>query len=167
MNVNQSSSILPAACAAVALALALVTPATAEEGHDHGKRIAGPHGGRVLTAVEPHLEFLVTKERKVQITAVDGEGKAVPLGEQSVQVTGGRRSQPTKLSFTREGDSLVSSNSLPEGNGFPVVVQIKSAPDAKAVFEKFNLNLHDCPTCDHAEYACTCVHADEEGHAKP
>ena len=57
------------------------------DGHDHGKhakKIAGPNGGRVLTGVEPHLEFFLTKDRKVKITAVDDDGKAVELGEQSV-----------------------------------------------------------------------------------
>ncbi len=138
------------------------------EGHDHAehaKKIAGPNGGRVLTGVEPHLEFFVTKDRKVKITAVDDDGKAVSLGEQTVTVTGGSRSKPTRMKFAKDGDSLISDKAFPEGNNLPVVVQIKAKPDAKTVIEKFSLNLSDCPGCDFLEYACTCDHGgDEEGH---
>lgn len=149
--------------ATLAAAFAIATPASAEDPHDHVAHvhetaIAGPNGGRVITSVEPHLEFFVTAERKVKITAVGDDGKALPLGEQSVSVIGGSRANPTRMAFAKDGDSLVSDKAFPEGNDFPVVVQIKVKPDAKAVIEKFNLNLSDCPTCEHAEYACTCEH---------
>ena len=135
------------------------------EGHDHGKKIAGPNGGRILTGIEPHLEFFVTKDRKVKITAVDDHGKAVALGEQSVRIIAGDRSKPTRMSFAKDGESLISDKAFPEGNDFPVVVQIKAKPDAKTVIEKFNLDLSDCPTCKYKEYACVCDHDDEEeGH---
>lgn len=136
------------------------------EGHDHDEAEAGPNGGKVLHEVEPHLEFFVTEDRKVQITALGEDGKAMPIGEQTVRVTGGSRSNPTKMSFAKQGDVLISDTAFPEGNDFPVVVQIKPAADAKTVIEKFNLNLADCPTCKYAEYACTCEHGDDdhEGH---
>ncbi len=155
---------MPAACAAVAMAVA--PSVCAEQGHDHAKKIAGPNGGRVINTVEPHLEFFVTKDRKVKITAANDDGKAIALGGQTVRVIGGSRSNPTRLSFTKEGDSLVSDKALPEGNDFPVVVQIKVTSDAKTVIDKFNLNLKDCPTCEHKEYACTCDHGEgsHEGH---
>src|SRR6056297_132527 len=35
--------------------------------HAHGDIEAGPNGGRILDDVEPHLEFLVTEDRKVEI----------------------------------------------------------------------------------------------------
>ncbi|MAS95040.1 MAG: hypothetical protein CMO55_17730 [Verrucomicrobiales bacterium] len=136
-----------------------------EHDHDHHEAIAGPNGGKVIQEVEPHLEFFVTEDRKVQITALGEDGKAIPIAEQSVRVTGGDRSNPTRMSFEKKGDVLVSDTAFPEGNDFPVVVQIKTAPDAKTAMEKFNLNLNDCPTCDYKEYACTCDHGDDhEGH---
>lgn len=139
-----------------------------KDGDHEAKKIAGPNGGRVLTGVEPHLEFFVTEDRKVKITAVDDAGKAIALGEQSVSVTGGSRSNPTRMSFTKDGDSLVSDKVFPDGNNLPVVVQIKAKPDAKTVIEKFTLNLSDCPTCKNKEYACTCAHGEgaggHEGH---
>lgn len=134
--------------------------------HAHSKKIAGPHGGRILTSVEPHLEFFFTEDRKVKFTAVDDAGKAIPLGKPSVTVTGGSRSNPTRLSFTQEGNSLISDKAFPEGNMLPIIIQIKTTPDAKTVIEKFNLNLSDCPGCQHLEYACTCDHGTDghEGH---
>ncbi len=174
-----------------ALALSFTATSFAEEKHDHGdhkghdhkehaeekkqdhsKKIAGPHGGRIITTVEPHLEFFLTEDRKVKITAVDDAGKAIPLGDQSVTVTGGNRTNPTRLSFAKDGNSLISDKAFPEGDMLPVVVQIKTSPDAKTTIEKFNLNLNECPTCKHAEYACTCDHHakghkghdDHEGH---
>ena len=164
--------ILPIATSAIAF---MATPFASAENHgddhtgddheehaDHAaaKKIAGPNGGRILMEAEPHLEFFVTKDRKVKITAVDDQGKAIALGEQSVDLIGGDRKNPIKMKFTKEGDSLVSDKAFPEGNDFPVVVSIKTSPDAKKVRAKFNLNLADCPSCDYLEYACTCDHGD-------
>ncbi|MEQ1853811.1 MAG: hypothetical protein ABMA01_19725 [Chthoniobacteraceae bacterium] len=150
-----------------ALALALSVPAfAAEKEHNHEKKDAGPNGGRVITAVEPHLEFLVTKDRKVEITALTKDLKAGKLSGQVIAVTGGDRSKPTKLEFKEEGGKLVSSNALPEGNDFPVSVSIKPSASGKAVYEKFNLNLEKCPTCKHQEYACICAHTHDDKEKK-
>jgi hypothetical protein len=124
----------------------------------HGKNVAGPNGGRLITALDPHAEFFVTAERKVQITFVGNDGKAVAPAGQIVVVTAGERSAPTKLTFTQVGGVLLSDQTLPEGNNFPAVVQIKATPDAKAVAARFNVNLSICPGCSKAEYACTCGH---------
>ncbi|MFT5468804.1 MAG: hypothetical protein ACI8UO_003916 [Verrucomicrobiales bacterium] len=128
--------------------------------HDHAKIIAGPNGGRVLISVEPHLEFLVMKDRRVRITAVshDDKPKAIALDEQSVKVIAGKRRAPTRLKFIREENSLISDGPLPDGMNFPVVVQIKVDADSRTVIDKFQLNLQDCPTCDYKEYACVCDH---------
>lgn len=143
------------------LAIALLTSLTAHAGkdHSHEKKIAGPNGGRILTSIEPHAEFFVTADRKVQITFVDDEFKAIAPAEQVVAVTTGERSAPVKMSFTKTGNALLSEQTVPEGNNFPVVVQIKTSPAAKATVEKFTLNLSNCPDCKLAEYACICPHA--------
>ncbi|MBN8422361.1 MAG: hypothetical protein J0L73_25825 [Verrucomicrobia bacterium] len=130
--------------------------------HDHGKIKAGPTGGRLITEVEPHAEFLVNKDSKVEIRFVDDDNKVVPPGEQVVTVTLGERSAPTKLSFSTEGDKLISDKTIPAGNDYPTVVQIRAKEGAKAVNEKFHLNLESCPTCKNKEYACTCAHGAEE-----
>ncbi|YCM44642.1 hypothetical protein V2O64_01225 [Verrucomicrobiaceae bacterium 227] len=137
--------------------------------HDHAEHahsehaVKGPNNGRMIMEVDPHAEFFVTKDRKVQITFVDDDGKMVPLEAQKVTIVCGDRSKPTILKMVEKDGKLVSSNDLPAGNDFPTVVSIKATPGAKTVREKFNLNMNDCPTCDFAEYNCTCDHGDEEG----
>ncbi|MES2570222.1 MAG: hypothetical protein V4710_09240 [Verrucomicrobiota bacterium] len=145
--------------------VALAFPAFAKDEHKHAVK-EGPNGGRVLSAVEPHLEFLVTKERKVQIIALTDDLKPATLTGQVITVTGGDRAKPTKLQFKEENGKLLSSNALPEGNDYPVSVSIKKDAGGKAVYEKFNLNLENCPTCNHQEYACICDHVQEAKEAK-
>ncbi len=108
---------------------------------DHEKIIAGPNGGRVITSVEPHLEFFVNKDRTVTITALDDNNKATKITGQKVKLTAGKRLAPTRLKFIEKDGVLVSDGKLPEGNDFPVVVQIRTAEGAKKVNAKFNLNL--------------------------
>jgi hypothetical protein len=135
----------------------------AKEHAEHAKKSAGPNGGRVVTATEPHFEFFVLPDGKVKITFLGENGKATALKDQSVTAVGGDRAKPTKLAFAKDGESLVSDKPLPEGKMVPIVVMVKVTADAKTVIEKFTVNLSDCPTCEHKEYACTCEHG-EEGH---
>jgi len=46
--------------------------------------------------VDPKAEFFVTKDRKVQITFLDKEGKAIEPAAQVVTVTAGERSAPVR-----------------------------------------------------------------------
>ena len=130
--------------------------------HAHEHAISGPNGGRVLHDVDPHAELFVTKDRKIQITFLDAEGKAVAPGNQSISVICGKRSSPTRMSFAKEGSSFLSDKALPAGMNIPTVVQIKMTPDGKKETIKLNLNLEECPTCDFLEYACTCEHDKED-----
>lgn len=127
--------------------------------HEEGPaKKAGPNGGRVITAVEPHAEFFVTPEKKVRITFLTEDGKPVAKDGAEISLVGGDRANPTKLNFVKEGDAYVSDKPLPEGQNLPVIVKIKAGADAKQVTEKFGLNLADCSECKHKEYACTCAH---------
>lgn len=131
-------------------------------GHSHAKKVAGPNGGRILTGPDFRAEFYVTDDRKVQITFLDEENKAIAPAAQTVSVICGDRSNPTTLSPTKKGDGveLVSSATLPDGNNFPTIVTVQTTPDAKPARAKFTLNMTQCPSCDHKEYACTCDHHD-------
>ena len=141
-----------------------------DEGHGKGGeaktnvREAGPNGGRILHGVEPHLAFFVTEDRRVLVTALDDALNPVAIGTQEIHITAGDRSNPVKLNLIKEGAFLVSEAAFPEGDDFPIVVQVKAAPGAKNVFEKFTLDLSECPTCDYLEYACTCDHGDGHDH---
>jgi len=126
--------------------------------HSHEKKVAGPNGGRLITSVKPHLEFFVTKDRKVKITAVDDHNKVIAITEQTVKVSGGSRSNPVRLEFEKNGGALISSNVFLQGKKIPVIVQIKVSSDSKTVTEKFYLDQNICPKCKFEEYACICGH---------
>lgn len=143
--------------ALLALALAFSAGAADQDKHDHEIK-AGPTGGRLITEVEPHVEFFVNKDNKVEIRFVDDANKVVAPGGQVIAVTLGDRSAPTKLAFTQDGDKLVSDKAIPAGNNLPTVVQIRAGAGSKPVTEKFNLNLEQCPDCPNKEYACICAH---------
>lgn len=121
---------------------------------------AGPNGGRILKGVEPRAEFFVTTDKKIRITFLDAEGKPAAQENAQITVTSGDRSNPTKMTFTKDGTSYISDKALPEGQNVPVVVQVKATADGKSVTEKFGANLANCGECKHAEYACTCDHAE-------
>jgi DTW domain-containing protein YfiP len=123
------------------------------------EKIKAPNGGRIIGTVTPNAEFLITKDNKVEIRFLDASGKVIAPEAQTVSMVMGDRSAPTKLVFTKDGDKLVSDKVVPEGKELPVVLQIKSTPDAKAVTTKFNLNMATCPECKLIEYACICDHA--------
>ncbi|MEM8955403.1 MAG: hypothetical protein AAGD22_14715 [Verrucomicrobiota bacterium] len=143
---KQISKLFPVTLVSLALlAFSGAQNSGAHEGHDHSDGKKGPNGGKLFFSVEPHAEFLVTKDRKVQITFVDENDKIVPVSEQTVTVIAGDRSSPTKLTFAKSGDVLLSDAPLPEGETFPAVVQIKPSPDAKIVIERLNVNLSDYP----------------------
>ncbi|MBL9157640.1 MAG: hypothetical protein JNJ70_09220 [Verrucomicrobiales bacterium] len=155
---------------ATLLALALSSFAFADEkkkddhDHDHEHIIAGPTGGRMITEVEPHAEFFVNADNKIEIRFFNHDNELVAPAGQTVSVIMGERSKPTKLAFAQEGDKLISDQAIPDGNLLPTVVQIKVGADAKTVTERFNLNLSVCPTCEYKEYACICDHEHEHDH---
>lgn len=132
--------------------------AHSHEGGEHQKKRAGPNGGRVITKVEPHAEFFVTSDKKVQITFLNHDYKAIPIAKQKVTLIGGDRSNPTRIKFIEKDNMLISDQTLPDINNMPVVLQIKTTPDSKTVREKFYLNFNECSSCDYKEYACICGH---------
>lgn len=141
-----------------------------EEAHAEVETLEGPNKGRIITSTEPHLEFFVTPDRKILLTFLDEKNMPIALEAPVVSAIGGERANPTRMTFVEsgEGGALLSDVSLPEGKNIPIILQIKTAPDADNVTEKFNINLTKCPTCVHLEYACVCDHGheghDHEGH---
>ena len=125
-------------------------------GHDHVK--AGPNQGRLIETVSPKAEFVVLDGGKVQITFFDDAMKVVAPASQIVSVVSGERSNPAELTFTAQGQSLVSTEAIPAGNNFPTIVAIKADAAGDEMISKFTLNLTDCSSCDNKEYACECHH---------
>ena len=125
--------------------------------HHHASK-AGPNGGKVLHEVHPHAELLVTRDRKLQITFLTEKGKATAPGEQTVTVICGKRTRPTRMRFSRKGNSFVSDKSLPRGLRIPTVIQLRMKPGGKSTIIRLNLNLEKCSDCQALEYACVCPH---------
>lgn len=128
--------------------------------HDGEKSEGGPNGGRLITSVNPAIEFIVEDDRSARILFLDAERNTVAPTTQIVSLIGGERTNPTTIAFVPNGNGLRSDKPLPEGNSVPVVLQIKPSPSADTVREKFNVNLSECPTCRYQEYACVCGHDD-------
>ena len=119
----------------------------ADHDHDEDKNKKGPNGGILIHSVEPHFELTVTKDHKAKITFLDDDNKVIAPEKQVITATGGERSNPTRLTFAKgEGDhvnSLLSDKAIPAGEHVDIVLQIKTAPDAKSVTERITLHLHD------------------------
>lgn len=128
----------------------------------HAKQKQGPNKGRLITELEPHLEFLVTKEGKVQLTFVDDDNKGVVQPEATVALICGDRTKPTQLTFEKTKTGYLSRGKLPEGKHIPTILRVKPGAGAKMKTIRFNLDLNDCPTCDFAEYNCTCDHGSDD-----
>ena len=119
-----------------------------EEHHEHEEHVTkGPNGGHVIESTAGFaFEVTVDKERKARIVFLDKQLKPVALGEQSITGIAGERSAPVKLAFAKgtdkDSDVLVSDKALPAGAHVPVILMVKTAPDAKPVVERFELHLH-------------------------
>ena len=119
---------------------------------------AGPNGGRLLEKTSPKAEFFVERDHTVKVSFFDAALKPVAAAGQRVTVVADAKGGKTKLEFEKKGDVLVSKSKLPEGDGYPVVVQFKQDAEAKPQNFRFALDLHNCGGCKRAEYACTCGH---------
>jgi len=123
--------------------------------------VGGPQGGKLLDNESPKAEFFVNKEGKVEIRFYDQEMKVVSPAEQVVNVIAEAPGGKMKMILQPAGDALVSSEALPEGDGYMIVIQIRTAPGDKP--QNFRITYHTefCGECSRAEYACTCDHAGE------
>ncbi len=122
------------------------------------KHSGGPNGGRLFGQVQPHAEFLVQKDRTVAISFYDEAMKLVPVGAQTATLVAETIAGKTKIEFERKGNVLVSKSTLPEGDGYNLVLQFKQAAEAKPQNFRFKFETHDCGKCRRMEYACTCDH---------
>ena len=133
------------------------------KGHDHDDhkghvKKAGPHGGRLVSSITPNVEIVLTDARKLVVNVLDKHGKPTDPSDFEVSAIGGSRSNPTKLTFAKEGNRFVSTTAVPAGNKTPVVVTLKPTKNGKAVYERFHADQSSCGSCEYKEYACVCGH---------
>ena len=131
----------------------------AESGHSH-KTIAGPKGGKILESTPLHAEFFVQADRKVSVTFYDADMKPVAPSTQKLKVIAEAKPDKATLEFEKMNDAFISKTTLPEGNGYRVVVQIKTDTSAKPQNFRIDYIPAICNGCKRAEYACTCEHAE-------
>ena len=127
----------------------IAIPAAARD--DEHKHNGGPNGGKLFGQVQPHAEFLVQKDRTVTISFYDEAMKPVPAAAQTATLVAETKAGKTKIEFERKG-------TLPDGDGYNLVLQFKQAADAKPQNFRFKFETHVCGECRRMEYACTCDH---------
>ncbi len=130
----------------------------AESGHSH-QALAGPKGGKIVESLPLHAEFLVQADKKVSVTFYDDTMKPITPSTQQVKVIAEAKTGKTVLEFEKTGAAFLSKTTLPDGDGYRLVLQIKNDPAAKP--QNFRIDYHSalCKGCQRAEYACTCEHA--------
>jgi hypothetical protein len=137
------------------LALCLFLPAGQVSAGE--KIVAGPKGGRVLES-EPHLvEFLVTKDRRVEVTFYDARRQIVAPGERVVAVMAEPKAGRVAIPLENSPTGFLSTTALPTGEPYRVVVQVRENAGARPRNFRLELNLEPCGGCKLAEYACTCA----------
>jgi hypothetical protein len=117
---------------------------------------AGPRKGLILDLGGKQAEFFVEKDRSISIALYDAVMKAQPASTEVITATAEAPSGKAKIAFEVKDGKLVSTTKLPEGEGYQVVVQAKSTPEAKTKNFRIKLQLYICKGCGNAEYACTC-----------
>jgi response regulator RpfG family c-di-GMP phosphodiesterase len=117
---------------------------------------AGPRKGLLLELGTKQAEFFVEKDRSISIAVYDAALKAQPASTEVITATAEAPSGKVKIEFEKKGDLLVSKTKLPEGEGYQVVLQAKSTPDAKSKNFRIKLLTHTCKECSNPEYACIC-----------
>ncbi len=120
---------------------------------------AGPHGGKLLEAKPLPAEFQIMADGKVAVTFYSEDRQPVPPTEQTVRITAQAPGGNSTFVMEKNENGFLSTESLPEGDGYNIVVQIKASPDGS--FQNFRVpySLEICPECSRSEYACICDHA--------
>lgn len=133
---------------------------THEDGHHTG--VPGPNGGRLIVEVEPHLEFFLQPDRFARITFVNDDIEPIAPVDLTISLTGGDRTNPIQIGFTKKESYLLSEVALPDDPDLAIVIQVSGGENDEPVFERFHLNMATCPDCDLHEYACICGHSEHE-----
>ena len=120
--------------------------------------VPGPKGGRLLDAPPHRAEFSVGTDRRVEITFYDDALKPIAHGGHQVKVFAELPDGRQTIELQENAHGFASTQPLPAGEPYRIVVQFRSGPQSRAVNHRIDLNLAHCGGCDRAEYACTCDH---------
>ena len=144
--------------------LLMATGAFAEEAHGHDKVIPGPKGGKIVEVEGGHAEFFVQSDKKISVTFYGEDMKPLAPAEQTIVAIAEAPAGKSKLEFDKTGDAFISKTALPDGEGYRIVLQVRSTADAKPQNLRIDYHAEVCGKCKRAEYACICEGGDEKGH---
>ena len=116
----------------------------------------GPNGGRLFpleSKATPQME-VSAKDGKFVIHLLDSAGRPVPIGERSLTVTAGSRSNPKKLVVEKAETTFAAA--IPKGDEFPVVFQLRETTGAKPLTARMNYDGKACGECNKPEWLCSC-----------
>lgn len=144
-----------------ALTALFAIPATYAAEDNEAKGVeAGPRGGRLLPTEGLRPEFFVEKDHTVSVKFYDKDSKVVaPTGQQVTVIATGEKK--AKLTLTAKDDALISTDPLPEGDGYGLVVQVRPDADTRPQNFRFKFLNYICGGCSYPEYACTCEEGEE------
>ena len=120
--------------------------------------VPGPKGGRLLDAPPHRAEFFVGADRRVEITFYDDALQPVAHGGHQAKVIAELPGARQTIELRETAHGFASTQPLPAGEPYRIVVQFRGGPQSRAVNHRIDLNLAHCGGCDRAEYACTCEH---------
>lgn len=155
------------------LAVAALTACTKDDHADHkhgpgekhgdakakaAKAIAGPKGGKLLGNAAPRAEFLIGADNRVTVSFYDAQLKPVPASGQVVAITAEPKSGKVTLTMEAKDGAFASKETLPAGEGYPLVIQLKATADATPQNFRLTYDLSTCGGCKLQEYACICDH---------
>jgi hypothetical protein len=156
MNTQILNPILPRPLRSAALALALafgftLIPAQAEQLE------AGPNKGKLIGVAPDLAEVLISPEGALTVTFLDADKRPVAPGSRTASVFAQTEGGRQEVALEAKGDLLVSKEPLPKPEGYTLVIQLRSAADAKPSNTRVKYDMHVCGGCKLAEYACICA----------
>ena len=120
---------------------------------------AGPKGGKLYPLKDGFIEFFVGPDRKVEVLVYDSDQKPAAVGDRELTITAGSRENPEKLAVEKTDKTFVTTNALPKGDGYPIILQLRDNANSKPQTFRISYLEEICSGCNLPEYACTCDHA--------
>lgn len=122
--------------------------------------IGGPRGGKLLEKGEIRAEFFVNSEKYAEVYFYDADLNLVAPEEQSVKALVNANGKVV-IGFDKTDSGFVSTDPLPEGDGYRVVLQIRDEASGEKANFRIDYLTTVCGGCSRIEYACICDHAAE------
>ncbi len=118
------------------------------------KPAADVQPGRRLEAPGLRAQFVIQPDRKATVTFTDAAGKPVPRDDRTVVV----KVDGKDVVLEPQPNGFITKEPLPAKEPAAIVVQVRTAADAKPMNFRITLNTSLCGECKRQEYGCVCGH---------